>query len=439
MNYGSKMIERFIIIYKKTIMKNFLFSKISMAVLAVFSSLVVSAQVTEDKPHWYFGLGGGYRFGGASISNLDKDIFPDAKGKDSGLFSLFVQYEWGQERQFGIRPEFTFLSRGVQLQGIGKNLINNNVTYSLNSKYFDFRLPIIWNIGKYDWNLRPYLYVSPVMGFSTGGDINLNNDYNNGYYDGYSIDLTDANMASSYFAGIIGAGLKYGININGSKCYLGVEADYEFGLSNTYSKKERNGEVIIESGLLTPVYKIDGSRKFNGLELRASFSIPFSIFKKKEPKPVPVVVEPQPVIEEKVEPVVVEEKPCYSLDEILMLITKGERVEGKTICAVDMINFDFAKSSIRPESYAYLDKIVSLVSRTNIKMEIKGHTDNIGNEDFNMKLSKDRAKAVYEYLINHGVKESSLSYSYYGMTRPLDTNDTEEGRKMNRRVEFEIK
>ena len=56
-----------------------------------------------------------------------------------------------------------------------------------------------------------------------------------------------------------------------------------------------------------------------------------------------------------------------------------------------------------------------------------------------MKLSKDRAKAVYDYLVGHGVKKSSLSYSYYGMTRPLDTNETEEGRKMNRRVEFEIK
>ena len=138
-------------------------------------------------------------------------------------------------------------------------------------------------------------------------------------------------MASTYFAASIGAGLKYGININGSKCYLGLEANYEFGLSNTYSKKEKDGEAIIESGLLTPVYQIDGSRKFSGLELRASFAVPFSIFKKKAPKPAPVPA-PAPVVEKVVPapaPVVVEEKPCYSLDEILALITKGERVKVK--------------------------------------------------------------------------------------------------------------
>lgn len=422
-------------------MKNCVLLKICVALLVMCSCLSVQAQETTQKPHWYVGLMGGYRLGGASISELDKEIYPDAEGKNSGLFSVFVQYEWGRERQFAVRPELTFLSRGLKLPGIGKDLVTEDITYSLKSKYVDLRVPIIWNIGKYDWVVRPYIYAAPIFGFSTGGYINLNSDLKNGYYKGYSMDLTDANMASTYFAASVGAGVKYGICINGSKCYLGLEANYEFGLSNTYSKKEKDGEAIVESGLLTSIYQIDGSRKFNGLELRASFSVPFSIFKKKAPKPVPVV-EPAPVVETVVPapaPVIVEEKPCYSLDEILALITKGERVEGKTICAVDMINFDFGKSTIKPESYAYLDKIVALISRTNIKMEIKGHTDNVGNEDFNMKLSKDRAKSVYDYLVNHGVKKTSLSYSYYGMTRPLDTNETEEGRKMNRRVEFEIK
>lgn len=104
-----------------------------------------------------------------------------------------------------------------------------------------------------------------------------------------------------------------------------------------------------------------------------------------------------------------------------------------------MIHFDFGKSTIKPSSYGYLDKIASLIIRTNVKMEIKGHTDNVGNPDFNMNLSKERAKAVYDYLVEHGVSESRLSYTYYGMTRPLGSNDTDEGRTMNRRVEFEIK
>ena len=73
-----------------------------------------------------------------------------------------------------------------------------------------------------------------------------------------------------------------------------------------------------------------------------------------------------------------------------------------------------------------------------MRVEVKGHTDNVGTEDFNVKLSRDRAEEVVKYLTRQGVSESNLSYSYYGMSRPLASNDTEDGRKMNRRVEFEI-
>ena len=350
---------------------------------------------------------------------------------------MFGQYEWGKERQFAVRPELTFLSRGLKIEGIGKDFVTDDVTYSLKSRYVDIRVPVIYNFGEYSWRWRPYVYAAPVLGFSTGGDINLNYSDGTGYYEGYSMDLTDANMASVYFAASVGAGVKYGLDVRGSKCYVGLEANYEFGLTNTYSKKERDGEVIINSGALYPAYSIDGSRKFRGLELRLSVGVPFSVFKKKkQPAPAPAVVE-KPV--EKKPVAVVEEKPCYSLDEILSLISLGERVEGKTICAVDMIHFDFGKSTIKPSSYGYLDKIASLIIRTNVKMEIKGHTDNVGNPDFNMNLSKERAKAVYDYLVEHGVSESRLSYTYCGMTRPLGSNDTDEGRTMNRRVEFEIK
>ena len=391
----------------------------------------------QEKPRWYIGLMGGYRFGSASISELDSDFFPDPSGKNSGLFSVFGQYEWGKERQFAVRPELTFLSRGLKIEGIGKDFVTDDVTYSLKSRYVDIRVPVIYNFGEYSWRWRPYVYAAPVLGFSTGGDINLNYSDGTGYYEGYSMDLTDANMASVYFAASVGAGIKYGLDVRGSKCYVGLEANYEFGLTNTYSKKERDGEVIINSGALYPAYSIDGSRKFRGLELRLSVGVPFSVFKKKkQPAPAPAVVE-KPV--EKKPVAVVEEKTCYSLDEILSLISLGGRVEGKTICAVDMIHFDFGKSTIKPSSYGYLDKIASLIIRTNVKMEIKGHTDNVGNPDFNMNLSKERAKAVYDYLVEHGVSESRLSYTYYGMTRPLGSNDTDEGRTMNRRVEFEIK
>lgn len=166
-----------------------------------------------------------------------------------------------------------------------------------------------------------------------------------------------------------------------------------------------------------------------------------SIFKrapKKKVQPTPTYV-PQPVIvEEKPKEVKKEEKPCYTLEEIMEMIAKEESVTGKTICAIDIINFEFDKSIIKKESYPYLDKIVRLMKNTPIHIIIKGHTDNVGNEEYNLNLSKKRAEAVYNYLIKAGVEASRLKYEYYGMSRPITTNDTPEGRLTNRRVEFEI-
>ena len=146
---------------------------------------------------------------------------------------------------------------------------------------------------------------------------------------------------------------------------------------------------------------------------------------------------PEPVVV-KEEPVVVEEKPCYTLEEIMELLGKGQSISGKTICAIDIINFEFDKSTIKKESYPYLDKIARLMKNTPIHIIVKGHTDNVGNADYNMKLSKARAEAVYNYLLKAGVDATHLTYEYYGMTRPIATNDTPEGQLMNRRVEFEI-
>ena len=71
-------------------------------------------------------------------------------------------------------------------------------------------------------------------------------------------------------------------------------------------------------------------------------------------------------------------------------------------------------------------------------VEVKGHTDVKGSDEFNMRLSKDRALAVVNYLIEKGVSKDRISYSYYVERLPLTTNSTPEGRQQNRRVEFEL-
>lgn len=103
------------------------------------------------------------------------------------------------------------------------------------------------------------------------------------------------------------------------------------------------------------------------------------------------------------------------------------------------IFFDFDKATLRPESKTELENLIKLLNdNPNIKIEISGHTDNIGSAAYNQKLSESRAKAVVDYLIEHGIDRSRLSYMGYGFEKPIATNDTEEGRQLNRRVEFKI-
>ena len=95
---------------------------------------------------------------------------------------------------------------------------------------------------------------------------------------------------------------------------------------------------------------------------------------------------------------------------------------------------------MRDISKAELDNLVRLLTVDYPKMviEIGGHTDNKGSLEYNTTLSTNRAKAVVDYLIKHGVAKERLSYKGYAYQNPIDTNDTEEGRQNNRRVEIEI-
>lgn len=111
---------------------------------------------------------------------------------------------------------------------------------------------------------------------------------------------------------------------------------------------------------------------------------------------------------------------------------------GSTI-RLNNIFFDFGKATLRPESYPELDRLAGLMTQ-NGKMiiELSGHTDNVGADDANLKLSDDRARSVTEYLVKLGIDASRIIAKGYGETKPVASNDTEEGRQQNRRVEFTI-
>ncbi|OIP01972.1 MAG: hypothetical protein AUJ98_02650 [Bacteroidetes bacterium CG2_30_33_31] len=103
------------------------------------------------------------------------------------------------------------------------------------------------------------------------------------------------------------------------------------------------------------------------------------------------------------------------------------------------LEFETAMSIIKSTSYESLIKIADLMKRKpEFKLLIEGHTDNIGKDAANMSLSQNRALAVKYYLIKNGISESRINAKWYGETKPIWSNETEEGRQKNRRVEMSI-
>lgn len=103
------------------------------------------------------------------------------------------------------------------------------------------------------------------------------------------------------------------------------------------------------------------------------------------------------------------------------------------------IIFEFNKSDLMPQSYPEIEKLYSLLnSNPIIRIRLEGHTDNIGGYDFNLQLSLKRVQSVVKYLIDKGISPDRIEYAGYSYSCPLVSNDTEEGRKLNRRVVFKI-
>lgn len=101
--------------------------------------------------------------------------------------------------------------------------------------------------------------------------------------------------------------------------------------------------------------------------------------------------------------------------------------------------FDFDKATLKAESYPELNRVVKLLQDTPaMEVIIAGHTDSIGSEEYNLKLSKRRSKAVADYIISKGIASNRIQSVFFGEQKPIDTNDTPEGRSKNRRVEFKI-
>ncbi|MFN0047921.1 MAG: OmpA family protein [Cytophagales bacterium] len=122
-----------------------------------------------------------------------------------------------------------------------------------------------------------------------------------------------------------------------------------------------------------------------------------------------------------------------SKDISLKKVVKGSKIVLKNVF------FDVGKINLREESKLELESLYELLNKNqSIKIEVAGHSDNIGSDAGNIQLSTERAKQVYNFLISKGIKAERLRFAGYGKERPIATNDTEAGRQKNRRTEFEI-
>ncbi len=116
------------------------------------------------------------------------------------------------------------------------------------------------------------------------------------------------------------------------------------------------------------------------------------------------------------------------------------KVVISNVIILDHVYFDYDKAHIKDESRPELDSaLMYLNANPEIKIEIEGHTDNVGSADYNLKLSQDRANSVRDYLISKGFDPKRiLKVTGFGNTRPLVQGDSEDAKSKNRRVEFEL-
>lgn len=334
-------------------------------------------------------------------------------------FGLFADIDL--TKHISIRPEVLFIGKGQEID-------NLDFYYEFSSNYFEWRLPIKLNFTKPN-KVRPYLMIAPAVGFATGGSI---------YYQSgneiWATDITDASISPIEVSMLLGAGLTVPFKIGKLALVAGAELSLNVGLTDTYSSKETDGTAY---GLNMNYNPIQDTRTNMGISMMASLGIPLRNFKKSPVPPVePVIIKPVPQHDTIIEPV--HEKSCYTVEEINQLIDAGKKVNSKVIC-MNNLNFDLNKSTLDKNSQAYLKNVITLLGKApKMKMKISGHTDNTGTDEYNLELSKKRAAAVYNFLISQGISKDRISYEYFGASKPLMDNDSEDHRAQNRRVEFEI-
>jgi outer membrane protein OmpA-like peptidoglycan-associated protein len=130
------------------------------------------------------------------------------------------------------------------------------------------------------------------------------------------------------------------------------------------------------------------------------------------------------------------EKEPIEVENDIEMVTFKQMIDEGIAVPINNLFFPVNKDKLLPESIPELKRVAEIISANNLKVEISGHTDNVGTEEYNQELSDKRAKAVRDYLISIGVSKELITIIGFGATKPIADNETEEGKARNRRVEL---
>jgi outer membrane protein OmpA-like peptidoglycan-associated protein len=126
------------------------------------------------------------------------------------------------------------------------------------------------------------------------------------------------------------------------------------------------------------------------------------------------------------------------LDQFNSILQTRDTARGLIVNMSDVL-FDFNKYTLRPGAREKLAKVAGIIlGHPGLRMQVEGHTDSIGSDEYNMKLSESRANAVRDYLVAQGIPAGNVSAQGFGKTMPVADNGNAAGRQMNRRVELVV-
>ena len=425
--------------------------------IAMLASMAVSAQEGVLKlPKYKFGIG---LKGGVNIATMRYTFKSFADYDNSFLvkpqFGIFVDIPAGQ--QFSIGAEFDYYGRGVQM----KKYVDEdygNVDYRIDAQYFDIRIPFVYSF-KPRYMFTPYLTLAPGLAIAKGGTMTYKSgiiagEDENGveFCENLELNLTKKNFRSMDFNLFLGAGINYPIPLaNGNRLNIGLEAGYNWGFINTFSKDELDENPTPETSYpnTTGTVNVDntiyqgitnqGGRYNRGIEvtLRIGLALFDAPRTPKKEKPQPIIVEKTDTVVDTVVKYI--HKECYTLDELATMLEQGKSIADKRACIFDM-KFEFDSDKLKNESKPILDKVYKMLrADDDLRIQINGHTDSIGTDEYNQDLSERRAKSAANYLVNKGISRYRITCTGYGENYPIDTNATDKGRARNRRVEIEFR